>query len=99
MTHLDLTSNNLVSLPAGLLCPLPKLKILDLSLNNIGDLERLGLSDRTESQCRVTSLEELVIRGNGLRSAPPGSLAALERLKSLDLSRNELGVLVDTTFR
>ncbi len=100
LEHLDLSLNNVRSLPPRLLCPLDNLKTVNLSRNGIVDLEDLGLSNRSrgDSNCTVPA-EKLVLSRNEISSAPPGSLAALYRLRHLDLSFNDLGVLVENTFR
>ena len=41
----------------------------------------------------------MVLTNNGLKTITPGALASLHKLKVLDFSRNEVGVLVEDAFR
>ena len=94
---LDLTENNIEKLPPGLLCPLKSVRTVNLSLNSLQDLEDLALSERSDSACDIP-IETLILGRNELKSVPPGSLALLGQIKHLDLSFNQLGVLVESTF-
>lgn len=98
LESLDLTNNNVHSLPPGLFCPLSNLKTLNLSQNTLLDSEHLGLSAREKVNCQIP-LQTLILSRNELKSISSGSLTTLTRLKSLDLSFNNLGVLVDSTFK
>ena len=96
---LDLSLNNIRQLPPGLLCPLNNIKTVNLSRNGIVDLESLGLSNRSqEERCQVP-VEKLILSKNEITSAPPGALASLFKLTDLDMSFNNLGVLVENTFK
>eukprot|EP00095_Tigriopus_kingsejongensis_P004367 maker-scaffold57_size444674-snap-gene-2.12 protein:Tk04367 transcript:maker-scaffold57_size444674-snap-gene-2.12-mRNA-1 annotation:"slit homolog 3 protein" len=98
LESLDLNDNNIHRLPPGLFCPLANLKVLNMSQNTLMDSEHLGLSLREKVSCQIP-LEVLVLSRNELKTISPGSLATLKRLKRLDLSFNNLGVLVDSTFK
>ncbi|XP_061560358.1 leucine-rich repeat serine/threonine-protein kinase 1 isoform X2 [Phycodurus eques] len=90
VTHLDLSHNNLSSLPSvlpwGLLC----LETLDLSHNRLGQLPPAAASQ--EVIC--TRLCEVNVRGNQL-SALPAGLLHLRDLKKLCASKNRLTTLFD----
>jgi len=58
----------------------------------------IGLSHRGDFKCNV-SVESLIVTNNGLRTITPGALASLHKLKVLDFSRNEVGVLVEDAFK
>lgn len=47
LATLHLSHNNIVGLPARLLCPLQRLQTVNLTRNRLTDLEDLGLSNRT----------------------------------------------------
>ena len=49
----------------------------------------------SEALAGLTSLQNLDLSGNGLRSMPPEELCHLPSLTSLDLSHNQLGSVVD----
>ncbi|XP_061613512.1 leucine-rich repeat serine/threonine-protein kinase 1 isoform X4 [Phyllopteryx taeniolatus] len=90
VTHLDLSHNNLSSLPSvlpwGLLC----LKTLDLSHNRLGQLPPTAAAQ--EVIC--TRLCEVNVRGNQLSVLPAG-LLHLRDLKKLCASKNQLTTLFD----
>jgi Leucine-rich repeat (LRR) protein len=44
-------------------------------------------------------LEELYLAGNGLQSIEPRALTSLKKLRTLDLSDNNLAVLHDSIFQ
>lgn len=98
LEHLDLTNNNLASMPGGFLCPLVNIASVNVSNNVILDLEHLGLSHRGEFKCNI-SLESLHVRNNGLKQVTPGALASLHKLKVLDFSQNEVGVLFEEALK
>ena len=97
---LDLSDNNMEFMPRGLLCPLVNVKTVNVSYNDMEDLMDLGLSGTDPNKdCQSSiGLETLVITDNGLKTATPGALASLKKLRELNLSRNQLGVLVQNTF-
>jgi Leucine-rich repeat (LRR) protein len=100
LKFLDLSLNNVRQLPHGLFCPLNNIQTVNLSRNGIEDIENLGLSNRSkeEERCKVP-VERLILSRNEISSAPPGALASLFKLAHLDLSFNNLGVLVENTFK
>ena len=100
---LDMQWNNLHQIPAGFFCPLKNLRHIDLSFNAIKDLNFLGIHRGTnikeEFQCSIPA-QSLSLRNNGLVTVTPHALAALAAsLKHLDLSRNNIDVLVEATFQ
>jgi len=105
---LDLSDNNMQLMPAGLLCPLVNIKTVNVSHNSIKDLMDLGLDggggggsevSPLDNNCQApVGLETLIVTDNGLTTATPGALATLKKLKELNLARNRLGVLVQSTF-
>ncbi|KAM6960629.1 p53-induced death domain-containing protein 1 [Aplochiton taeniatus] len=85
LVHLDLSFNQLCSVPPCLLT-LPQLSVLILGYNQLSALPPdLG---------RLASLSYLSLLGNKLESLPP-SLGQLKDLQNLDLSYNQLHSLPD----
>jgi hypothetical protein len=80
LQRLQLSGNNLVSLPPSLFSACPKLKFLDVSEN------RLEILTAELGYC--LELRELYVRSNNLQVVEEGSLKNLSRLEILDLSRN-----------
>lgn len=102
LKRLDMQLNNLHRLPPGFFCPLKNLVHIDLSFNAIKDLSLLGISRakdiKEEFRCPIPA-QSLALRHNGLVTATPRSLAGLAAsLRHLDLSHNQIDVLVEATF-
>jgi Leucine-rich repeat (LRR) protein len=98
LQSLDMRQNNLHKLPSGFFCPLKNVGHVDMSFNAIADLNLLGLSHTKEELHCSIPVHTLMMNNNGLRTVTPGALGALPALKHIDLSHNEVGVLVDATF-
>ncbi|XP_055260535.1 platelet glycoprotein Ib alpha chain [Moschus berezovskii] len=79
---LNLAHNKLSSLPE-LGRALPALSILDVSFNKLTSLSSDALHG-------LSNLQELYLRGNQLRTLPPGLLELTSRLKKLNLAENDL---------
>ncbi|KAB0362423.1 hypothetical protein FD754_006579 [Muntiacus muntjak] len=79
---LNLAHNELRSL-SKLGWALPALSILDVSFNKLTSLASDALHD-------LSHLHELYLRGNQLRTLPPGLLVPTPRLKKLNLAENDL---------
>ena len=93
MEEMDLSENNLWSLPGSSLCDLPLLRKLNISHNHLLDLADLGLS--FEDGCNV-QLTEIDLSHNQLSTLRGGDLRlAASTLEKLDLSENRLSILAD----
>ena len=104
LTELFLGKSQLTSLQTD--AKLPRLEVLNLALNELRSLPKLGwalpaLSILDVSFNKLTSLSsdalhglshlhELYLRGNQLRTLPPGLLVPTPRLKKLNLAENDL---------
>lgn len=101
LDYLDLSNNNIWSIPDGLFCPLKKIIFLNLSHNEIHDLLTfhfsVSLSTHRSKMCGV-SLAEVDLSHNKLINFPPAMFSALSLLKVLNLSRNEMSSLADRSF-
>ncbi|XP_040573970.1 toll-like receptor Tollo [Lepeophtheirus salmonis] len=97
---LDLSFNNVLKFPEGLLCPLKSIQLFNASFNNLTNLEDLGLRNSSGKYCQnISSLESLILKGNSIQSISPGAISALPSLLSLDISNNGLRVLVNDAFQ
>jgi len=93
MEEMDLSENNLWSLPGSSLCDLPLLRKLNVSHNHLLDLADLGLS--FEDGCNV-QLTEIDLSHNQLSTLRGGDLRlAASTLEKLNLSGNRLSILAD----
>ncbi|XP_051920210.1 leucine-rich repeat serine/threonine-protein kinase 1 [Hippocampus zosterae] len=90
ITHLDLSRNNLSSLPSVLPWGLPRLRTLDLSRNRLTRMPPAA----TSREVICSRLREVNVRQNRL-SALPAGLLHLSELKKLCASQNRLSVLFD----
>ena len=93
LQSLDLSQNNLWSLPGSALCDLPALRHFNVSHNHLLDLSDLGLSFEDGCIVQLTQIDlshnQLsTVRGNDLKLAG----ATLEKV---DLSFNRLSILSD----
>ncbi|XP_053424150.1 platelet glycoprotein Ib alpha chain [Nycticebus coucang] len=79
---LDISHNELKSLPP-LGQALPALSILDISFNQLTSLSPDALKG-------LTQLEQLYLRGNKLKTVPPGLLTPTPQLKRLSLAENKI---------
>lgn len=88
---LDLSQNNLTTVPTAALQDLSNLTALNLSHNQIRQLS--GDSFRN-----ISSLTSLSLRGNEISSVAVGAFFHLELLKDLDLSSNKLTSFDSSAF-
>ena len=90
---LNLTSNNLWSVPASTFCGLSSLQELNLSSNFLQDVNELGFV----KNCNIP-LERLDLSHNSVPTIPPSAFSQLSRLKVLKLDSNNINVLEDQAF-
>ena len=98
LQHLDLSLNNLWTLPSTLFdrCQFPDLKTLNLSRNHLTDLS-LQLGEK-EDCASNGQLETLDLSSNFLNSIRDGDLV-FQSAKRIDLSKNKIGVLGDSALK
>nr|XP_033320926.1 toll-like receptor Tollo [Megalopta genalis] len=93
LQHLDLSENNLWTLPSELLCPVRFLSSLNLTRNKLQDIVSLGFSDMVES-C-TPSLEVLDLSCNDITALPDRTLSNLRSLTVLKLQENVITIVDD----
>ncbi|XP_017051243.2 toll-like receptor 7 [Drosophila ficusphila] len=97
LTELDLGDNNLRQLPAGFLCPVGNLQVLNLTRNRIRTAEQLGFADMNcgaGSGSAGSELQVLDASHNELRSISESwGISRLRRLQHLNLAHNNLSEL------
>ncbi|XP_051153123.1 toll-like receptor Tollo [Leptopilina boulardi] len=95
LEKLDLSENNMWSLPNGLLCPLRSLEVLKLAKNRLRDVDGFQFSYR--GRCAM-NLKILDLSNNSIESLPSAAFSGLSRLHSLDLSGNSIISMADRAF-
>ncbi|XP_071445931.1 toll-like receptor Tollo [Hetaerina americana] len=108
LTHLDLSENNLWSLPPSVFCPLPLLRTLNLTKNRLRDVTPFKFT-APEGPGNPSSildiphcgarLQVLDLSNNSVESLPAGALSGLSRLRELRLEGNALSFVADGAFQ
>ncbi|KPM12045.1 toll-like protein [Sarcoptes scabiei] len=97
--NLDLSQNNIKSLPNDLFCPFLNLQTLNLSNNALANLTSFGLIDPATGRLCLQELYDLDLSNNRLESVPETSgVAALKNLQNLNLSYNKIIEITELTF-
>lgn len=103
MRQLDLSDNNIRSLPAEVFCPLYSLKELNFTKNRLRDISQMGFSDWGDGptapgkSCN-TALETLDVSHNDIQSLPDNGLSSLRSLQKLLLQDNSISLIADRAF-
>ncbi|XP_055597693.1 toll-like receptor Tollo [Uranotaenia lowii] len=98
LERLDLSHNNMWSLPDGMICPLTKLEYLNVTQNRIRDLSvfhfSASLSTRLTKRCggAITVLD---LSHNNIDNLPPAIFSGLGKLTELRLQNNGLNFIAD----
>lgn len=94
LEKLDLSFNNVWSLPRHAFCHLTQLRILNVSKNHLLEMADLGLT--RESDCQTLALEEIDASRNFLSTLRSSDLkSAVANLKKLNLAGNRLTHIYD----
>uniref|UniRef100_A0A1S4KCF5 Uncharacterized protein n=1 Tax=Culex quinquefasciatus TaxID=7176 RepID=A0A1S4KCF5_CULQU len=98
LERLDLSQNNMWSLPDGMICPLTKLEYLNLTQNRLRDLSvfhfSASLSTRLSKKCGST-ITTLDLSHNNIDNLPPAIFSGLGKLTELRLQSNGLNFIAD----
>uniref|UniRef100_A0A182JW66 TIR domain-containing protein n=1 Tax=Anopheles christyi TaxID=43041 RepID=A0A182JW66_9DIPT len=101
LQRLDLSQNNMWSVPDGFICPLPKLSFLNLTQNRLRDLSvfhfSASLSTRLSKKCG-SSIVTLDLSHNTIDNLPPAIFSGLGKLTDLRLQSNGLNYIADRAF-
>lgn len=100
LQDLDLSDNNIWSLPTEVFCPLYSLKYLNLTKNRLTDIAQLGFAgygsgSSTPGKACNTGLEVLDLSHNDISTLPDNGLSALRSLTQLHLQENLLIAIAD----
>lgn len=93
LRHLDLSDNNIWTLPSEVFCHLHNLKTLNLTRNRIRDVNQLGFSNQNEvatSDSCDTAIEDLDLSQNEIIQIEDNFLIKLRSLVSLYLQQNAI---------
>jgi Leucine-rich repeat (LRR) protein len=96
LLRLDLSYNALWGLPERELCHLASLQYLNVSRNQLQDLNDLGLPSSPDCSLNLGSLD---ISHNRLRAVNPGALETARHLKALFLQNNQISQVHDGALR
>ncbi len=94
LRHLNVSGNNLWSLPKGLFCSLSNLVDLDLSRNFLQDASDLAFASEDLQACRIP-VRSLDLSQNSLSTLASTAFGQLEKLERLSLASNNLNVMDD----
>ncbi|XP_065214538.1 toll-like receptor 6 [Planococcus citri] len=103
LKFLDLSDNNIWSLPKELFCPLHTLTHLNLSSNRLQNVFELGFSDWGDGPsapgktCNV-GLELLDLSDNEITSLPDNGFTSLRSLQKFYLQNNVINSMADRAF-
>lgn len=95
LERLDLSVNNIWSLPEASFCTLHSLEFLNLTRNRIRDLEKFRFGSTPTHQLCGTNLKVLDLSNNSIDSLPPAVFSKLTRLQNLNLQGNAISFIAD----
>ncbi|XP_053679901.1 toll-like receptor Tollo [Anopheles nili] len=98
LQRLDLSHNNIWSVPDGMICPLSRLNYLNLTQNRLRDLSvfhfSASLSTRLSKKCG-SSIITLDLSHNTIDNLPPAIFSGLGKLTDLRLQSNGMNYIAD----
>lgn len=101
LERLDLSQNNMWSIPDGMICPLHKLNYLNLTKNRLRDITPFhfsgSLSTRFSRKCGQ-SIRVLDLSQNNIDNLSAAVFSGLNQLVELSIQRNGLNLIADRAF-
>lgn len=110
LVRLDLSTNNIWSLPENIFCSLPNLKYLNISGNRLQDINELGFRERANIDDEPSMLPSMkksipptlgtltsTLSSDGGKKPPPTLSCAID-LETLDISHNHFVLLPANGF-
>ena len=94
LQKLNLTKNNLWTLPSSIFCGLASLTNLNLSTNYLQDVSDLGFASSHQIACRIP-LRIIDLSSNSFSKLPHKAFGQLRKLEYLNLESNNLNVVDD----
>lgn len=95
---MDLSQNNIVRVPDGMLCPLHSLEYLNLTQNRLHDVISFhfsaSLSTRASKKCGK-SIKILDFSNNNIDNLPAAIFSGLDKLTNLYLDSNKMNFIAD----
>ncbi|XP_040577098.1 toll-like receptor Tollo [Lepeophtheirus salmonis] len=98
LRSLNLSHNNLWSVPPGTFCRLSGLSTLNLSFNRLQDMHELSFSPSKRSTSCKLPLENLILSDNSYVEIPSQALSHVSKLETLELSSNAINLVQDNAF-
>eukprot|EP00095_Tigriopus_kingsejongensis_P011075 maker-scaffold23_size669530-snap-gene-5.21 protein:Tk11075 transcript:maker-scaffold23_size669530-snap-gene-5.21-mRNA-1 annotation:"protein toll" len=92
---LNLSRNNLWTLPPVTFCSLSSLTVLNLSTNFLQDISDFGFGSSDIHSCKLP-LRTLDLSHNSFSQLPPRTFGQLRKLEHLNLANNNLNVIDDS---
>lgn len=115
LEKLDLSQNNIYSLPANVLCPLKATSLFNMSFNSLSDVDDFGSCEmnfqnvdlshnnirrlNSNSFIRMRKLSQLNLRKNSINEISDDCFNGLLMLRKIDLSANRLVAVSPSLFK
>ncbi|XP_017771821.1 PREDICTED: toll-like receptor Tollo [Nicrophorus vespilloides] len=95
LERLDLSENNMWTMPEGVLCPLKSLEFLNLTRNRLREVSSFNFVSSSPSERCGASLRLLDLSRNNIDRLASGQMSTLVNLQKLYLQENGLTQLAD----
>lgn len=95
LMRLDLSENNMWSVPVGVFCSLRNLIYLNLTRNRLHDVNNLYMSSKRKC---ATQLKTLDLSLNNLENLPFSVFSGLHNLTELSIQNNRVSFIADSAF-
>lgn len=95
LEQLDLSENNMWSVPIGLFCSLRNLVHLNLTRNRLHDVNNLYMSSKRKCAAQLRTLD---LSLNNLENLPFSVFSGLHNLTELSIQNNRIGFIADSAL-